>query len=407
MAQLEYGLKGAVSLYEEQLKRGFGSLRFDAFLEDEFRTTYRIANFMKSRLVIALALLIVSLLSVMHALSGPVESHPPSVANFGIAIMIAALLVTIGVSYMRSARLYPTCLAFCALAIGFAGTLIDVEASAIGQGYYFGGQIGWILIIWMMFGFLFVPAAVLAATVSIVYVLAAVLVGLQPAEIYFETFMLVNLNLLGGYSCYKIEYGARKTFLESNILAQHAERDGLTGLHNRRAFDEFIERIWRQSRREREQLTVMLIDIDNFKAFNDLYGHQAGDDALRQVANVIADSIQRPLDFAARFGGEEFALVLYGSATDYRGQMPEKLRETIRDLGIEHEQGADTEVLTVSIGVAVSDPDTNRSLAGVIQMADEALYQAKEGGRNRVVVHKTATTPIETGKFRARARAAG
>jgi diguanylate cyclase (GGDEF)-like protein len=219
-----------------------------------------------------------------------------------------------------------------------------------------------------------------------------------------ESFMLLNVNMLGGYSCYKIEFGARQAYLDSNILSERAERDGMTNLYNRRAFDEYMERVWRQSRREQSQLTVMLIDIDFFKPYNDMYGHQAGDDALKSVARVIADSIQRPLDLAARYGGEEFALVLYGPATDYMLRMPEALRAAVENLGIEHKGGAhDDNLLTISVGVAVVFPESNRSLAGAIQMADEALYQAKEKGRNRVVINQTATTNIETGRFRARA----
>jgi two-component system chemotaxis family response regulator WspR len=179
----------------------------------------------------------------------------------------------------------------------------------------------------------------------------------------------------------------------------------MTNLYNRRAFDEYMNRIWRQSRREQCQITVMLIDIDCFKPYNDLYGHQAGDDALKRVARAIANSVQRPLDLAARYGGEEFALVLYGPANEYVSRMPEQLRETVENLAITHKGGAYNDRLTISIGVAVVFPESNRSMTGAIQMADEALYQAKEAGRNQVVVNETATMAIETGRFRARADA--
>ncbi len=125
-----------------------------------------------------------------------------------------------------------------------------------------------------------------------------------------------------GLACYQHEFAVRTSFLESKDLSELAERDGLTGLYNRRRYDKYIQRIWRQSRREKVQLTVMLIDIDHFKSFNDHYGHQAGDDALKAVANVIQMSAQRPLDFAARFGGEEFALILYGPEDEYGRELP-------------------------------------------------------------------------------------
>ena len=185
------------------------------------------------------------------------------------------------------------------------------------------------------------------------------------------------------------------------MLNELAERDGLTGLYNRRSFDQYIQRLWRQSRREHRQLTIIMVDIDRFKAYNDRYGHQAGDDALRQVAGVLAGAAQRPLDFAARYGGEEFVLVLYGPTGQFGRDLPESIRESVLDLSIPHLDSEADEVLSVSVGVAIVAPGADRSLTGSIQMADEALYQAKEEGRNRVVIKETVHTQIQTGRFRA------
>jgi diguanylate cyclase (GGDEF)-like protein len=406
MEQTKHTRTGAISLYEDQLMRGFGSLRFVDFLEADFRSRYLRENFYKSRMVIGLSLVVVIVMAVLNFASGTNAEALPAMAKYGTLIMLPALLVTIVASYFENKAFYAACLAFCGLAIGIAGTIVDVQASAVGQGYYFAGQIGWILMIWTMFGLMFLPTAVLCASVSLIYIAVAIAAGLPAEEIFMESFMLLNVNMLGGYSCYKIEFGARQAYLDSHILSQRAERDGMTSLYNRRAFDEYMDRVWRQSRREDCQLTIMLIDIDHFKHYNDMYGHQAGDDALKAVARTIADSVQRPLDLAARYGGEEFALVLYGPANDYVQLMPEQLRASVEKLQIEHKGGAsEDKVLTISIGVAVVYPDSNRSLAGAIQMADEALYQAKEAGRNQVVMNQTATTTIETGRFRARKRA--
>jgi diguanylate cyclase (GGDEF)-like protein len=149
----------------------------------------------------------------------------------------------------------------------------------------------------------------------------------------------------------------------------------------------------------------MLIDIDHFKSFNDHYGHQAGDYALKAVANVIQMSAQRPLDFAARFGGEEFALILYGPEDEYGRELPEQIREAVRKREIHHEASPTDEYLTVSIGVAMVMPDAQRSMAGAIQMADEALYQAKEEGRNTIVLKTSDDFKFQTGRFRARKKA--
>lgn len=393
------------SMYEDQLRMGFGGLRFSDFLESEFRDVYARENYQKSRLVLALCAIVVVAVTLVHVVSD--SSSSVSMSHLGLTAMVPVMLSALFVSYLNNRFLYQTLLIVSGLLVGVAGSVIDVQASLAGQGYYFAGQVGWIFILWSMLGLLFLPAAALCLVVSLFYLGCAVYAPLPPEQLFFEAFMLLNANLLGGYSCFKIEHAARRTFLESRLLNQLAERDGLTGLYNRRAFDEYMERIWRQSRRENTPITVMLIDIDHFKAYNDMYGHQAGDDALKQVAAVISSAVQRPLDIAARYGGEEFALVLYGPATDYVTNLPEMLREDVLHLGTVHEGATHTKFLTVSIGVAVVSPDAGRSQAGAIQMADEALYQAKEEGRNRVVIKMSGTTVIETGRFRARNRAAG
>jgi diguanylate cyclase (GGDEF)-like protein len=220
-------------------------------------------------------------------------------------------------------------------------------------------------------------------------------------EVVFCGLTLLAVNVIGAYGCFQLETAVRKAFLESRMLNDLAERDGLTGLYNRRRYDRDVERLWRQSRRDQSQLTLLLVDIDHFKAFNDLYGHQAGDDALKRVAEVIATCAQRPLDFAARFGGEEFALVLYGPAQDFGREIPEMLRRSVEEQKIPHAESTTGPWLTVSVGVAIVSPGNERSLAGAIQLADEALYQAKEEGRNRVVVKESKNAYIQTGRFRA------
>jgi diguanylate cyclase (GGDEF)-like protein len=232
--------------------------------------------------------------------------------------------------------------------------------------------------------------------------------------------MLVLVNGMGALSCYQLELAVRRSFLESKELIELneeleilAQLDGLTGLNNRRSYDIFVERIWGQCKRDQVSLTLLLIDLDHFKAFNDHYGHQTGDDALKAVAEVIKSTAKRPFDFAARYGGEEFIIALYGTpemyggtvATDASRELAEKLRVGIQKLKIPHEKSSTSKYLTASIGVAVILPEAERSLAGSVQMADEALYRAKEDGRNRIFVTESGTALVRTGRFRASDRA--
>lgn len=160
--------------------------------------------------------------------------------------------------------------------------------------------------------------------------------------------------------------------------------DGLTGLPNRRHFDEIIQREWRRTGRSGVSLALLFIDVDRFKALNDRYGHARGDEVLKVLARVIDTSIRRPGDLGARYGGEEFAVIL--PDTDARAAAG--IAETIRT-AMEKATGTGTQWprTTVSIGVNAVGPGTNRTISDLLAGADKALYQAKEGGRNRVAIY--------------------
>lgn len=174
----------------------------------------------------------------------------------------------------------------------------------------------------------------------------------------------------------------RRAAVEAD-LAFLSVTDGLTGLANRRRFDEIIQREWRRTQRTGVSLALLFIDVDRFKALNDRYGHARGDEVLRVIARVIDESLRRPGDIAARYGGEEFAVIL--PDTDEEGAVA--IAEAIR-VGIEQETGRSGSRVphaTVSIGVKAIGPKANLSVAGLLECADKALYQAKTQGRNRVV----------------------
>jgi diguanylate cyclase (GGDEF)-like protein len=327
--------------------------------------------------------------------------------TFGLAVMLPVLMATLLVSYQPDRlHLYQPLLAASVFCVGLIVTSLTLRASLHGTPFHFASQVAWIFIVWIVLGLLFWYAAASALTISVIYCWGLVHWNFPYGETLYEILMLGGVNTLGALCCFQLEATTRRAFSVKRILEDLAERDGLTGLYNRRAFNNYMDRIWRQSRREHSHLTVMLIDVDHFKAFNDLYGHQAGDDALKRVAEVIAMGAQRPLDFAARYGGEEFALVLYGLANDTERALPDQIRRKVEALAIPHARSATAVQLTVSVGVSIVAPGAERSMAGAVQMADEALYQAKEEGRNRVVVKESRLTHIETGRFRSARRTA-
>ena len=162
-----------------------------------------------------------------------------------------------------------------------------------------------------------------------------------------------------------------------------ASLDGLTGIANRRSFDERLTHEWHRSVRLRKPLALAMIDLDNFKQFNDLYGHLAGDKCLCRVADELARQVQRPEDLIARFGGEEFALLMPHTSAEGAQKVVERIRAAINELAIEH-IGNSWKHVTVSIGYSSLTPVSSDGQSRLIQLADAALYQAKSGGRNRV-----------------------
>jgi diguanylate cyclase (GGDEF)-like protein len=201
-------------------------------------------------------------------------------------------------------------------------------------------------------------------------------------------------------AAWQIEKQSRRSFMESRLIAQLAEHDALTGAKNRRVFDEHLTRLWQQAIRDGRNLAILLIDVDHFKAFNDRYGHQAGDTALQKVAATVQAQIARPLDLLSRYGGEEFAALLYDIDADSARDIAERMRMAVSDLAIEHRGSRDTRVVTISIGVAAVQPLAERGPLGALQLADEALYTAKVRGRNNVhLAAESDYSGLQTGVF--------
>ncbi len=172
---------------------------------------------------------------------------------------------------------------------------------------------------------------------------------------------------------------------ESNRELQRlSSLDGLTGIANRRQFDKTLEQEWQRALRNCAELSLIMIDIDYFKLFNDTYGHQAGDDCLKNVALALARIVHRPSDLVARYGGEEFAVILPETDTEGTLRVAEKMREAVARLSVRHDASKVSDKVTLSIGVACMSPRGGDNPDMLLAAADDALYRAKHAGRNRV-----------------------
>jgi len=173
---------------------------------------------------------------------------------------------------------------------------------------------------------------------------------------------------------------------QRDLLARLSNLDGLTGIPNRRALDAAIDREWRRCQRSHKPVSLLMADIDHFKSFNDTYGHLAGDDCLKSVSSSLLQTLERPGDLLARYGGEEFMALL--PETDAIGAqlVASKMLQAVNDLTLPHAGALADEHVTASIGVATMQPGRTTSSANLLEAADQALYQAKQQGRNRVCV---------------------
>jgi len=217
--------------------------------------------------------------------------------------------------------------------------------------------------------------------------------------------VLFGANVVGATVCYALEKVHRTNYLEARLLTEMACRDGLTGIYNRRMLDEHLDKVWQQGGRERVFVALLLVDIDYFKAYNDYYGHQAGDECLKHVAHTLNQCARRPLDFTARYGGEEFAIVLYDARREYVDELMRQIQTNMEGLALKHPASPICKQLTVSIGAAWVLPTPERTHFGFIQLADEALYEAKGAGRNRAVLMDKEYEELSTGTFRSRGAA--
>ena len=215
---------------------------------------------------------------------------------------------------------------------------------------------------------------------------------------------IFTLSLIGiGFAVLLEELQLREQELESRVrtrthelersnrqLAAMSNTDGLTGIPNRRQFDETLSIEWNRARRNGQQLMLAMLDVDLFKQYNDHYGHQAGDDVLRQVAMELTRHVRRSGDFVARYGGEEFAIISQSSGEDHAMMTADMICRAIEQLQLPHDMSP-FKNLTVSLGVAVIAPDEHQNKSAFLKAADAALYFAKQRGRNRVVLAEDIT----------------
>jgi diguanylate cyclase (GGDEF)-like protein len=297
--------------------------------------------------------------------------------------MLPLLLAGFAMTFVRRASVwYPRYIAAAMTLALVAMSWISLSAWGQGEPRVFARMLLAMVAVYFVLGLAFRSAIAVNALALAAYAALATAKGMPAVELthYLLTLAIANVICIAG--AWNLEHARRMAWLEGQRLAETAMQDGLTGIHNRRRFDDHLQRAWAQSIRERKPIALLLADIDRFKAYNDRYGHQAGDEALKAVAGVLARFARRPLDLAARYGGEEFAIVLPEIDHYNAMQFAEKIRKLVEAAEFKFEDAVIP--VTVSIGVASLRGEIEDALE-FIKQADTHLFSAKEGGRNRVV----------------------
>jgi len=277
------------------------------------------------------------------------------------------------------------------------------------KNYYYSG-----ILLLIMGAFTFVSlrfryAISWAMATTVAYELVAILINhTDPSILVQNTFNILALIIVGSFSNCLMENYLRRDFLNS-LLLEHENRrlqmaseelrrlsisDALTGLSNRRHFDSMLKQEWMRAMRSERPISVILFDVDVFKQYNDNYGHQAGDECLSRVAEVVGGFARRSGDVAARYGGEELVLLLPDIDLDQAAGIAEECRSAVESLKITHDHSAVANVVTISAGVSTMVPEMDISSKILIAAADRSLYQAKREGRNRVVPVSLADTKV-------------
>jgi diguanylate cyclase (GGDEF)-like protein len=375
-------LKEDRSLYSTQFALGFRSLHFIPEIEAGFRQYYLENAPGQLRRVLPFALLLTLLFSAADYVRLPddvfLSLAAPRIMQL-ISLVALAVPLYIGHRKMLEFGVMTVLTVFGITTPIMLGTINAGEAFAP-----ISGQLIILCFCYFLTGLRFFQAALTGALISIAYPLSQLVFSYPLPNLGFNCFMIVAFNMVGLVGAYFLEYTSRENFLSRQLLSEMALFDSLTGLLNKRAFGLDLDRVCSQARRQGATVTVAMVDVDNFKEYNDYFGHVQGDQCLRKVANALQTSVKRPLDKAGRYGGEEFILVWYDCSASAAARLGEAAREAVEALHIRHGPGASQRTVTVSIGIASNGAGEPLDGGSLIRAADRALYRAKAAGRNRV-----------------------
>lgn len=353
-------------------------------VENEFRTWFYTSQMQRAQVSLGLAQALVFVSVGIDLISADTPGRV--VALVKLALISPLLLATMWIS--RSARwghLFPHFMCASILAVGAAFSAVNIGGAGFGLELRYDALVLVTVFTYFLGGLASVFACATGLLLLGIHIFLSALRDLPLEQMAYQSLFLLAVNAVGMLSANMTEQSVREAFWRYQTMTQLSELDALTQLLNRRGFDRRYAELWERAQRERRSLALAFIDLDYFKNVNDRYGHEAGDDALKQVARVLKEDTEPRPTLSARLGGDEFIAVWYNLARPAAERIAARLTHAVEALQVRNEDAAGG-VLTVSVGVSVCHPDLTALAGDCMRRADQALYEAKQAGRNRFSV---------------------
>jgi diguanylate cyclase (GGDEF)-like protein len=373
------------SLVSRVLAAGYGTLRFPEPLESEFRADHLLAQHRWVRMCLFIVIGTSAGFALIDHQVLQATNAIPDIIRFGLQLPILGILVlaTIKRFYVHW---YQTAMQIGGPLFG-TGTILMASYALPEHTALVGARLMLVTFFFYFMSGLRMHQALRGNLIILAMLIAASFLGLIASGVAtYLSFAMICANVIGTAGAYALEHANRTSFLERRLLVEIAELDGLTRLLNRQTFETRVHDAWRRAISEKRAVTVLMIDVDHFKLYNDSYGHQAGDECLRRVAAAVRTAVQmRPGDFVARYGGEEIIAVLSDRSTTDAREIAQRIVQEVASLDIPHASSMSGPCVSVSVGAATQFPPITSSYDAIVRLADGALYTAKRQGRNQCV----------------------
>lgn len=382
------------SLVSRVLAEGYARLRFPEPLESEFRADHMLASVRWVRMCLFVAVGTSVGFAIIDHWVIHANNPMPDVVRFGLQlpVLLIALLATYKPFYVNW---YERAIQLGGPLFGI-GTVLLASYAQPQHTALVGSRILLVTFFYYFMSGLRTTPALRGNMVILAALVTAGITGFVSPEVAtYLSFALICANVIGVAGAYALEYANRTSFLERKLLVEIAELDGLTRLLNRQTFESRVRDSWRRAIVEQRAVTVLMVDVDHFKLYNDHYGHQAGDECLRRVATTVRTAVaMRPGDFVARYGGEEIIAVLIDRANSDAQEIAQRVVAEVAALEIPHASSIECRRVSVSVGAATQLPPITSSYDAIVRLADSALYTAKRQGRDRSIVVEARTAAV-------------